>query len=82
MKFLPEASEETAVGHLHCRRQGIRSTRVPGVERLNTVKKIEPELSGQGSLRQNRQQQVGVHLVSQDELIIELNRMIATNQTG
>ena len=30
-KYLPENSEETAAGHLHRQRQGIRSTRVPVV---------------------------------------------------
>ena len=50
-KFLPENSEETAAGHLHRRRQGIGSTRVPVVERLNTVDMMEPELPGQGALK-------------------------------
>ena len=50
-KFLLETSEETVAGHLHCQRQGIRSTRVPVVKRLNTVEMMEPELPGQGSLR-------------------------------
>ena len=81
-KFLPEYSEETAAGHLHRRRQGIRSTRVPVVERLNTVEMMEPELPGQGTLKQNREQRVGVHLVAHDELIIELNGTISTDQTG
>ena len=81
-RFLPENSEETAAGHLHRRQQGIGSTRVPLVERLNTVEMMEPELPGQGALKQNRQQRVGVHLVAHDELIIELNGTISTNQTG
>ena len=72
-KFFPENSEETAAVHLHRQRQGIRSTRVPLVERLNTVEMMEPELPGQGTLKQNREQRVGIHLVAHDELIIELN---------
>ena len=55
-KFLPETSKETAVGHLHCRQQGITSTRVLLVEQLNTVEMMEPELPGQGSLSPNCQQ--------------------------
>ena len=43
---------------------------------------IEPELPRQGSLCQNQQQRVGVHLVANNKLIIKLNGMIATNQTG
>ena len=81
-KFLPKTSEETAVGHLHCRRQGIKSTRVPVVERLNTVEMMEPELPGQRELPKNCQQRVGVHLVAKCKLIIELNRTISINQTG
>ena len=81
-KFLPETSEETAAGHLHRRRQGIRSTKAHVVKRLNTVEMMEPELPGQRSLRQNWQQRVRVHLVAHNELIIELNGMISTNQTG
>ena len=46
--FLPEISEETVAGHLHCRRQGIGSTRVSVVPRLNTVEMMEPELPEQG----------------------------------
>ena len=55
-KFLAENSEETAAGNLQCRRKRIGSTRVPGVERLNTVEMMEPELPGQGKLKQNCQQ--------------------------
>ena len=36
----------------------------------------------QNKLHLNRQQQVGVHLVANNELIIELNGTISTNQTG
>ena len=43
---------------------------------------MQPELPGQGSLRPNRQQRVGVHLVAHNRVIIELNGMISTNQTG
>ena len=81
-KFLPKNSEETAAGYLHCRRQGIGSTRVMVVEQLNTVEMMEPELPGQGLLRQNREQRAGVHPVTHDKLIIELNGTISTDQTG
>ena len=47
-------NEETATRHLHWQQQGIRSTRVPVVER-NTVEMMEPELPGQGKLHHNRQ---------------------------
>ena len=50
-KFLAETSEETAAGHLHRQQQGVNSTRVPVVERLNIVEMMEPELPGQGSLQ-------------------------------
>ena len=75
-KFIPETSKETAAGHLHRRRQGIQSTR------KNTIEIIEAELPGQGTLRPNRQQRIGVHLVAHNEVIIELNGMISTDQTG
>ena len=45
-KFLPGTSEETATGYLHRQRQGIRSTRMPVVKRLNTVELMEPGLLG------------------------------------
>ena len=51
-KYLPETSEETTIGHLRRQQQGIRSTRVPVVER-NTVEMMEPELPGQGKLHHN-----------------------------
>ena len=81
-KIFLENSEEKAAGHLHRRRQGIRSTRVLLMERLNTVEMMEPELPGQGTLNHNREQRVGVHLVQHDRLIIELNGTISTDQTG
>ena len=81
-KFLLETSEETAAGHLHRRRQGIQSKRVPVVERMNTIEMLELELPGQGKLHHNRQQRVGVHLVANDELIVELNGTISTDQIG
>ena len=43
---------------------------------------MELELPGQGPLRQNCHQRVGVHLVALNEVIIELNEIISTNQTG
>ena len=51
------------------------------MERLNTVEMMEPELPGQGTLKHNREQRVGVHLVAHNELIIELNGTISTDQT-
>ena len=80
--ILPETSEETAAGHLHRRRQGIQSIRVPVVERMKTIKMLEPELPGQGKLNNNQKQRVGVHLVANNELVIELNGTISTDQTG
>ena len=43
---------------------------------------MEPELEGQGELKPQREERIGIHLVSNEELIIELNGMIATDQTG
>ena len=74
-------SKKPTAGHLHRQRQGIQSTRVL-VDERNTVQMMKPELPGQGKLQHNRQQQVGVYLVANDELIIELNGTISTNQTG
>ena len=54
-KFLLETSEETATGDIYRQRPGIKSTRVPVVER-NTLEKMEIELPGQGKLHHNRQQ--------------------------
>ena len=80
-KFLLKTSKETAAGHLHHQGEGIGSTRMAVVERLNTVKMMEPELPGQGKLHHNRQQRVQVQLVANDELIIKLNGTISTDQT-
>jgi hypothetical protein len=71
-------TEETAMGHLHKRRQNIRSTKpqpipVPN----NTVEDLEPELQGQFFLNKDHTQRVGVHLVGMEEL----NGMISTGQT-
>ena len=55
-KFLPETNEKAAAGHLHRRRQGIQSTRVPVAERWNTVEMMEPELPRQRKLHHNRRQ--------------------------
>jgi len=41
-----------------------------------------PELPGQGTIKPNRKERVDIHIVSNDELILELNGMIATDQTG
>ena len=43
---------------------------------------IEPEFPRQGALTPNREERIGVHLVAHDELVIELNGMISTDQTG
>jgi hypothetical protein len=70
-------TEETAMGHLHRRRQTIRSTKPIPVP-INTVQDLEPELQGQFFLNKDRTQRVDVHLVSMEEL----NGMISTDQTG
>ena len=46
---------------------------MPVVKRLNTVGMMESELLGREDVRQNYQQQVGVHLVDYNGLIIKLN---------
>ena len=43
---------------------------------------MEPELPGQGSLKPNGEEGVGVHLVAHNEVVFELNGMIFTAQTG
>ena len=43
---------------------------------------MESELPEQTKLHHNRQQQVGVHLVANNELIIKLNGTIFMDQTG
>jgi hypothetical protein len=65
------------MGHLHRRRQNIRSTKPKPVPN-NTVEDLEPELQGQFFLNKDRTQRVGIHLVGMEEL----NGMISTNQTG
>ena len=49
------------------------------MERWNTIEIMEPELAGQGSLKPNQKEQVGVYLVAHNEVIIVLNAMILTN---
>jgi hypothetical protein len=74
-------TEETAMGHLHKKRQNIRSTKIKPVQDKpiqNTVEDLEPELQGQFFIKKNRTERVGVHLVGMDEL----NGMISTDQTG
>jgi hypothetical protein len=61
------------MGHLHKKRQNIRSTKPNLVQN-----DLEPELQGQFFLKKDRTQRVGVHLVGMEEL----NGMISTNQTG
>ena len=76
-KFLPNDTKETAAGHLHCRQQGVQSTR-----RNNQLEDLEPELEGQGFLNKDQTQRVGVHLLKNETIIEKLNGMISTNQTG
>jgi hypothetical protein len=71
-------TEETAMGHLHKRRQNIRSTKPKSTPIQNTVEDLKPELEGQAFIKQGRMQRVGVHLVGMEEL----NGMISTDETG
>jgi hypothetical protein len=74
-------TEETAMGHLHKRRQNIRSTKIKPVQNQpvqNTVEDLEPELQGQFFIKKDRTERVGVHLVGMEDL----NGMISTDQTG
>ena len=73
-KYLPENSEETAAVQLHRRRQGIQSTKT-------NTELSEPELPGQGEIMKNREQRVGICIVSRDDIILDLNGMISTDQT-
>ena len=59
---------------MHRRRQGIRSTKI----KKNNIEDLEPELDGNETIKKNRTQRVGVHLVN----VEDLNGMIATDQTG
>ena len=43
---------------------------------------MEQELLGQGSLKLNREERVGVHLAVHNKVIIQLNGMTSTDQTG
>jgi hypothetical protein len=72
-------TEETAMGHLHKRRQNIRSTKPNPKPKpvQNTVKDLEPELQGQFCIMKDRTERVGVHLVGMEDL----NGMISTDQT-
>jgi hypothetical protein len=77
-KYL-QNTEETAMGHLHKRRQNIRSTKPqPTPVPNNTIEDLQPELKGQFFLNKDRTQRVGVHLVGMEDL----HGMISTNQTG
>jgi hypothetical protein len=69
-------TEETTMGHLHKRRQNIRSTKPKPVQ--NTVEDLEPELQGQFFIKKNRTKRAGVHLIGMEDL----NGMISTDQTG
>lgn len=42
---------------------------------------MEPELEGEAVINKDRTQKVGVHLMNAEDIIEELNGMIATNQT-
>jgi hypothetical protein len=69
------------MGHLHERRQNIRSTKIKPVQNKpvqNTVKDLEPELQGQFFIKKDRTKRVGVHLIGMEDL----NGMISTDQTG
>ena len=72
-KFLTNNTKETAARHLHWWQQGIRSTK-----RNNTVEDLESELDGNKTIKEDRTQRIGAHLVA----LSEFNRMIATDQTG
>jgi hypothetical protein len=70
-------TEETAMGYLHRRRrQHIRSTKPKSVQ--NTIEDLKPEEQGQGFIKKDHTQRLGVHLVGMEEL----NGMISTDQTG
>jgi hypothetical protein len=76
-------AEETAMGHLHKRRQNIRSTKIKPVPTKPkpvqyTIEDLEPELQGQFFIKKDRTERVGVHLVGMEDL----NGMISTDQTG
>jgi hypothetical protein len=71
-------TEETAMGHLHKRRQNIRSTKPKPKPVQNTIADLEPELQGQYFIKKDRTEKVGVHLVGMEDL----NGMISTDQTG
>ena len=67
------------MGHLHKRRQGIRSTKTTTpLAKNNTNDDLKPELEGQFFNNKDRTQRVGCHLVNMEEL----NGMISTDQTG
>jgi hypothetical protein len=66
------------MGHLHKRRQNIRSTKLKPKPIQNTIDDLEPELQGQFFLKKDRTERVGVHLVGMEDL----NGMISTDQTG
>jgi hypothetical protein len=71
-------TEETSMGHLHKRRQNIRSTKIKPKPIQNTVEDLELELQGQFFIKKDRTERVGVHLVGMEDL----NGMIPTDQTG
>jgi hypothetical protein len=68
------------MGHLHKRRQNIRSTKNKPIPKpiQNTIEDLKPELQGQFFTKKDRTERVGVHLVGMEDL----NGIISTDQTG
>ena len=56
---------------MHRRQQGIRSTKIKN----NNIEDLKPELDENETIKKNRTQRVGVHLVN----IEDLNGMTATD---
>jgi hypothetical protein len=52
-------TEETAMGHLHKRRQNIRSTKIKSKPIQNAIDDLEPELQGQFFIKKDRTERVG-----------------------
>jgi hypothetical protein len=61
-------TEETAMGHLHKRRQNIRTTKIKPKPIQNTINDLELELQGQFFIKKDRTERVGVHLVGMEDL--------------
>jgi hypothetical protein len=69
-------TEEAAMGHLHKRRQNIRSTKIKPKPIQNTIEDLKPELQGQFFIKKDRTERAGIHLVGMEDL----NGMISTDQ--